>query len=560
MGCLNRRMGNGPVNPALARLANRPRWALPWLEDDAALTIPQLWAGRMRADAFDARAYGCEGLIGVHWHTRGIAPSTLALARAAWNQDALSPADAETSGWADGLTAAFPAIAVQGTSLAPLYQTLRFNMSLCRLAVSNGTYRVILKFCEPQYREAGRRVFAVRIQGQTVLDRFDIFARAGRHRALDCSFANIQVTDGRLDIEFDRQVDWPCIAAMEIQGDGYSHKINCGGLAFTDYSPDLPDMIRALPALDLYQDWAAHEFGLPAGNLAGQLLAKLDGRLPRPTAYDQGPGGVKADPRPWAAIASEYAFVNEWEGLRPQISGPGNCERFDYWLNTFRYLRAVARVGSLWAEYNRVTDQVKAESEPGRKKNLAKTVVLPARRQLVEGLGAVYQGLLATISNPGELGTIANWEQHILPRMIDRPGAELEQLLGEPLPATALLSTNYIGPTRIIVPTCRTSISGTQDLTLKVLILAARPPREAALLWRPMGQGEFHRLSLVHVSRGVYTVSMALPLSQESDFEYYIDVTSRDTERVFFPTTAPSLNQTVVVLPWPKGGTRLTED
>ncbi|MCA5962550.1 hypothetical protein LC724_22195 [Blautia sp. RD014234] len=47
---------------------------------------PQLWVGRMRRDAFDAKRYGCDGLLGIHWRTSSIAPNIKALMEAAWEQ------------------------------------------------------------------------------------------------------------------------------------------------------------------------------------------------------------------------------------------------------------------------------------------------------------------------------------------------------------------------------------------------------------------------------------------------------------------------------------------
>jgi hypothetical protein len=70
MSCINRQVGNEPVEPGFARVQARPKWAIPWLEDDPGLTSVQLWAGRMRKDAADALAYGCTGLVGIHWRTR----------------------------------------------------------------------------------------------------------------------------------------------------------------------------------------------------------------------------------------------------------------------------------------------------------------------------------------------------------------------------------------------------------------------------------------------------------------------------------------------------------
>ncbi len=86
MSCISLTGGNTPVEPAFAKVEGRPKWAIAWLEDDDGLTMPQLWAARMRRDSLDARKYGCTGLMGIHWRTRVLGPNVSALAKAAWDQ------------------------------------------------------------------------------------------------------------------------------------------------------------------------------------------------------------------------------------------------------------------------------------------------------------------------------------------------------------------------------------------------------------------------------------------------------------------------------------------
>jgi hypothetical protein len=86
LSCINREVGFTPVDTNFVKIHDRPKWAIPWLEDDPAMISPQLWAGRMRNDALDAREYGCTGLIGIHWRTKILSPNIAALAEAAWNQ------------------------------------------------------------------------------------------------------------------------------------------------------------------------------------------------------------------------------------------------------------------------------------------------------------------------------------------------------------------------------------------------------------------------------------------------------------------------------------------
>lgn len=91
ISCINRNVGFAPVERGFAKAKGRGKWAIPWLEDDPALIIPQLWAGRMRRDAADALACGCTGLLGIHWRTRILGPNVSALAQAAWDQSGWNP-------------------------------------------------------------------------------------------------------------------------------------------------------------------------------------------------------------------------------------------------------------------------------------------------------------------------------------------------------------------------------------------------------------------------------------------------------------------------------------
>ena len=45
VSAINQEVGFMPVNPAFASVKNRPKWAIPWLEDDANMIGVQLWAG-----------------------------------------------------------------------------------------------------------------------------------------------------------------------------------------------------------------------------------------------------------------------------------------------------------------------------------------------------------------------------------------------------------------------------------------------------------------------------------------------------------------------------------
>ena len=97
VSAISRTVGHTPVDEAFGRIEGREKWAIPWLEDDMALASPQLWVGRTRKDSADALAYGCTGLMGLHWRTRILGPNVLALARAGWDQSPWNPTPGEVA-------------------------------------------------------------------------------------------------------------------------------------------------------------------------------------------------------------------------------------------------------------------------------------------------------------------------------------------------------------------------------------------------------------------------------------------------------------------------------
>lgn len=544
VSCINRQVGMEPVEPGFADVKGRSKWAIPWLEDDPAMTSPQLWVGRMRRDAFDALKYGCDGLMGIHWRTRILRPNVAALAQAAWDQSGWSSVHAAVSGVVGGSVASFPGATIADTEDDVLYQTVRYDLSAYRLAVPNGAYTVTLRFCEPHYKEKGKRVFGVKIQGKSVIERLDVFAAVGPNRALDKTFTGVEVTDGMLAIEFVKDVEFPCIAALDVVGPDFTMKINAGGEAYKDYAADLPPVSPHRPSGDFYRDWTRHEFGPEVADKIAAVFEKLDGRLPRPSDWVQGPGGYVPDTRSWSVVEKDYAFVDELAAFRDRIKGAGNLQRFDYWLSTFRYMRATAKMRCLWAEYNQAIEEIKKVEQGDRKKQLAHEAALPARKHLVEAINEAGHHLMQTVNTSGEMGTLANLEQHSFPDLIEKPGGDLEKLLGEPLPADAKLSSHYEGPARIIVPTVRSSVLAGKKLNIKVIILATESPREVAVHWRALGKGAFNTVAFTCDARNTYTGELPVPTG---GIEYYVSATAGSGDPLVWPATAPHVNQTVIV-------------
>ena len=546
VSCINRAVGHDAVEPAFAEVQGRGKWAIPWLEDDPALLSPQLWAGRMRKDAADALAYGCTGLMGIHWRTRILGPNVSALAAAAWNQSSWPEPVQHMLGADGGAGERFENAPIEGTNDDVVYQTQRTGLHTYCVPAPNGRHTVALQFCELVHAEKGKRVFSVRIQGQPALNKLDIFAEAGRGKLLEKKIGDVKVIDGWITVEFIPEIGATCLSAVRDEGPYGANSYNVGGPAHGSFAGDFEPRRatgRYAPTQDFYLDWARQQFGEEVAVAAGELFSRIDDNLPRPSNWINGPGGLFPDPRPWAEVRKEYAFVDTLEGLRPQVNGAGNLERFDYWLDTLKHLRSTAKVDCIFARQNVAMAELKKLTDAAARKDFARKNVLPIRLELIEALGEAYRDLLATVTNPSELGTIANWEQHSLPSLLTVPGEELAAALGIPLPAEAMPSSEFSGKPRLIVPTVLTSIDAGRPLTLRVVVLD-REPREPVVCWREMGGKQpFEKVAARHLGRAVYEATI-LPGGVQRDVEYYVEAGA-----LKFPATAPKLNQTVIVTP-----------
>lgn len=439
MSCINQQVGFTPVDPGFAKVTGRPLWAIPWMEDDPALTVMQLWAGRMRADAADALSYGCTGLIGIHWRTKTLQTNVSALAMAGW----------------DILTS------------DKLRVTGRENAA------------------DPDFR---------------------VTSHASR------------VSPAEADSNFMRTT-------------------------------------RDLPVDDFYQDWALAQFGAGVSDSMAKMMVSLDGqevsinkgggkktRLPRQGDWT-GPGGVIIDTLTWEERAPDHAFVDRMESWRGNVKGAGNLERFDYWLNFFKYHRAFGKFACALGETERLLKKAEKTGLPETGSYMDQFV--SQRIKLIESVNEALGYLLAYASTPGDLGTIANWQQHLLTYNVDGHAARIEKATGRKLPPEALPSNEMLKIKKILVPTVRTVLSRGEDLEITMIVYGFTP-KDAVLDFRPLGSPNYNKVPFILVKNGVYKA--VIPASQiQDDFEYHIMTGSSDPAISGWPATSGKMDQTVVV-------------
>ncbi len=153
---------------------------------------------------------------------------------------------------------------------------------------------------------------------------------------------------------------------------------------------------------------------------------------------------------------------------------------------------------------------------------------------------------LATVDTPGEMGTVANLEQHTRNTLKFLTDCDelITQAQGAGLPPEAEVSKSYLGTARIVVPTVRTLIDKGESLRIKAMVLDKGLPQVLEVCWRPLGKGTYNRIRMRSIGRATYEAKLP---SAESSFEYYIDMKTVDGGRLVWPASAPEISQTVVM-------------
>ncbi len=327
-----------------------------------------------------------------------------------------------------------------------------------------------------------------------------------------------------------------------------------------DWEGAQPDSVRDLPTDDFYSDWVQTQFGISDQTLV-DLFVNLDGKGFEVKEGHKGDASLNASQwilGPGALMmntnledikehAGRYDFIAELESYQSGIAGQGNLERFEYWLNTFRFNRAILEVAAVRKEMDLVVEQIQNEKSPEKQKELAGNKALPLRIELASRWTDMMAVLLAKISSNGEMGTLANMELHNLRRNQYLTGHDdFLAGLGIQLPAEAFPPKEYQGKTRVIVTTQQSIIEKGEDFYLRVRVLSESSDISGQLMWRSLGKGSFKAVDLQNMARNVFEVR--IPATEiDTDFEYYILVDAGG-EVVPYPATAKNINQTLVLL------------
>lgn len=118
--------------------------------------------------------------------------------------------------FATGGTTNSTTAAISGASQSALYQSERYGTFTYEIPVSNAAYSLKMHFSEITQTMKGARLFSVSVEGQPVLQNFDLFAEVGRNVAYDVIVPPISVVDGTLTIQTTAQIDNATLAGFAI--------------------------------------------------------------------------------------------------------------------------------------------------------------------------------------------------------------------------------------------------------------------------------------------------------------------------------------------------------
>ena len=186
-------------------------------------------------------------------------------------------------------------------------------------------------------------------------------------------------------------------------------------------------------------------------------------------------------------------------------------------------------------------------SDPAQRRQRAESA-LPLLQAEVPLAAELMRHLFATVSTRGELGTVANWQQHVLPRVFEQPAREIEQALGRALPQGARFERAYVGADRLVVPTDRTALEPREPLRLEAIVLGDEPRGPVQIAWRPLGGGSWTTVPFERAGRGVWRVALPSP---DRDFEYAVEATSASGAALQVPAGGRTAPRTVVIAEWP---------
>lgn len=318
---------------------------------------------------------------------------------------------------------------------------------------------------------------------------------------------------------------------------------------------------RDLPVTDFYTDWTLSEFGINDPGLV-KIFTDIDGKgvelkeghkgdAPlNASDWIRGPGAlmVNKDTSNLRERIRRYDFIPQLESYRNKITGRGNLERFDYWVNALAFNKAVLETTLAQVELNYAVARIKKEQDESIRNKMVIEIAVPLRIVFAEKWKDMNRILLSIVSTNGELGTIANLEMHNIRKNGNLTGHDeyLKSLIKTDLPEVAFPDRKYTGETRIVVTTNQSILQHGEDFYIRIRILSESTGLSGKLFYKSLGGRKYVSTDITPIGSNVFEARISAN-DIPGDFEYYIEVQD-ESSKVLYPSTAGSINIAVITM------------
>ena len=421
---INEGLGNVNCEPEYAKITNHAKWSIPWMEDDPGLLGLQFWANRTLAYAAQAAAYDVEGLLGIHWRTKVIAPQFLALAQFPWN-NSVTTLDL----YIDLCVTSFGLSADDAAGLAAVWNSIDSYYPNAPPSPSPPY--------PPPIPPSGKKCKVQRIVG-CFKDNPRVWSEmvtansrtndqewcAGWCAKKNYSYAGVEYGVacfcGNREPPTSAKIDDGLIPSSQCKRMkcAANPQEDCGGsFILLAYTFSCTDILRVVDST--------------RGNYSGVNVDRFHTATKRAAAYDSTLSTIPL-PRPDATGCpgrlvpkaydpSLFAFVDAFGAYRPKVKGAANLARFDYWLTALEYLRSMAKTASAWEALNNQTLKCSApevRSNPQQLLRQYTSKVVPARIALVESARETSNYLMQIVGSTGAMGNVTNLQQQSFPHVL----------------------------------------------------------------------------------------------------------------------------------------------
>ena len=315
-----------------------------------------------------------------------------------------------------------------------------------------------------------------------------------------------------------------------------------------------------LTSAEFWAQWSSASFGTGAGATIAAIFDSVDSfKMPTPASWNHGPGQLMPS-NASCRIATDnttYAFVAALEDARADVgTGVVDIARYEYWLNSFQYMRSIPVFTCALAHKNAALAVARGGITAERAVKLAAAV-----DALATAATTMMTLMQQTITSPGELGTYYNLEGFTL---LGALGSAEERAEVAGILAAAGVLTKVIVPStyqgakpRLIVPVPRATVTKGEALTMRALVLAkdasgCETPsfnyHDSSM--KPSDPWHAVPMKLVAPGRAVYVYDDPAQKFTD-DFDYYVSMTCLVGDMgsiVVFPAGSPYAAQSVTVV------------